>query len=84
MNLADSVCVLRHLFLGLPLTLPCGDGSAIHPSNVALFDWNGDNVVNLADPVASLMRLFIGGAPHVLGPLDVCVRIEDCPDICSP
>lgn len=83
-DVADPICVLRHLFLNLPPTLPCGDGTAIDPSNVSLFDWNGDSVIDLSDSVAGLLHLFLGGNPHVLGPLDVCVPIEDCTEICRP
>ncbi|HVR72895.1 MAG TPA: hypothetical protein VMT52_01120 [Planctomycetota bacterium] len=81
LNLADAICLLGHLFLGSPPTLPCEGGTVNDPGNQALVDSNGDTLVNLADAVGVLLFLFSGGPPHPLG--TSCVPMEGCPAACE-
>ena len=90
-DLTDSICLARHLFLGQPPTLPCGDGTKDDPVNISLFDFNGDGTLNISDIVASLDWLFrsriTGRGPHPLdenGDGTTCVGLRDCPNICEP
>lgn len=80
MDISDAVCLLGHLFLGSPPSLPCGDGSVVDPANRALLESNGDGGVDLSDAVYVLSFLFLGGPPPVLG--RDCTPIAGCPDIC--
>ncbi len=82
-NIADPICLLGFLFGGEPKSLPCGDGSADDSANVTLMDWNGDDAVNISDGIAGLLYLFADGAEPVLGPIDACRRIQDCPSACE-
>ena len=75
-DLSDPINVLNTLFLSAANGFPCGDGTATHPGNVQLLDWNGDEALDLSDAVASLSFLFIGGLPHELG--SDCVAIAGC------
>ena len=77
LNITDAICVLGHLFLGQPTSLPCGDGSVDHLANRTMVDWQSDGRVDLTDGVAILLALFSGGPPHELG--RECVPILDCP-----
>ena len=79
-DISDPLCLIGFLTTGNPATLPCGNGSAVHPSNVSLMDWNGDTNVNLADVIAELSFIFGFGPGHVLG--GSCVFIEACPQVC--
>jgi hypothetical protein len=81
-DMSDSICLLSHLFLGTPATLPCGDGTKSDPSNITLLDWQGDGSIDLPDAVAGLNWLFVGGPEFVLG--FECLRIVGCDDSCSP
>jgi hypothetical protein len=77
-DISDPICLLGHLFRGEPASLPCGEGTLLDRGNVELLDHNGDSGVDLADGIAPLLRLFSGGAPHVLG--EACVAIRGCQD----
>jgi len=80
-DLPYAVCVLGFLFLGGPVQLPCGEGSATAAGNIALLDWQPDGKVDLSDAVGLLQFLFSGGPPHPLG--NACVEITDCPQTCG-
>ena len=81
-DVSDAVALLRHLFLGMPATLPCGDGTVDAAGNVALLDANGNGTASVSDAVYVLAYLFQGGAGPSLG--GGCVPIVDCPDACAP
>jgi len=81
-DLSDAVVLLRHLFVGTPAELPCGDGTASHPSNALLFDANADDQLNLTDAIHVLAYLFQGGASPAGG--TECVRVVECEDRCEP
>ncbi|MEE3055159.1 MAG: lamin tail domain-containing protein [Planctomycetota bacterium] len=81
-DISDAISLLGHLFLGSPVTLPCGDGATGDPANVSLLDVNGDDGVNLTDAIGLLTWLFRGGPPPALG--RECVRIPGCPEACDP
>ncbi len=66
LNISDPVCLLGHLFLGNPDSLPCGTGGVEHEGNIQLLDWHGDGAIDLSDAIASLSFQFLGTAPHVL------------------
>ena len=74
-NITDPLCVLGFLFAGNPTVAGCG--------GIELLDWNGDASLNIGDAIAALNHLFGGGAQHVLGPIERCVLVEGCPDICE-
>jgi hypothetical protein len=81
-DVSDGVCVLGFLFAGTPAALPCGDGEATHPANLALLDWQPDGRIDLSDGVALLQFLFGGGrAHHLAAPGEestTCVVIAGC------
>lgn len=81
-NIADAICLLGFLFVGIPRELPCGEGTKEDPANTTLLDWNDDGGLDVSDAVGLLQRLFLGGPPHPLG-VD-CQPIADCPEICDP
>ncbi len=81
LDITDPIVLLGHLFLSTPVPLPCGD-SLDAPGNRALLDMNGDRLIDLSDAVYGLNYLFLGGAPPSLG--TGCVRIEGCPNSCTP
>jgi hypothetical protein len=85
LDISDAVCLLGHLFLGNPTTLPCEGGTIHDPGNIRLLDVNADSRVDLSDPVRMLGHLFTGAAPPALGM--ACVAMAGCPDNsprCSP
>lgn len=82
-DISDAVCVFRTLFSPPPLRFPCGDGTAAHPANLALSDWDGNGQLSIGDGIAVLHFLFQAGPSH---PLTVpgeeksaCVQIDGCP-----
>lgn len=81
LDISDGICLLGHLFLGSPSTLPCGDGATTDPGNTQLVDTNGDGNVDLSDAVAIFGFLFLGSSPPALG-LE-CVPIAGCPEVCG-
>ena len=66
-DFTDAICLLGFLFLGQPSKLPCGNGSNSDPASKVMFDWTGENEVDLSDAIALLRFAFLGGAPHPLG-----------------
>ena len=72
---------MRILFLGEQSPLPCGDLSLADAANRAFLDHNGDGELSIADPVATLVHLFLGGPPHVLG--SACRKLDRCPELCQ-
>jgi hypothetical protein len=80
LDIADPICLLGHLFLGMPAALPCEGGTIADPGNASLLNSNGDAAgVNLADAIHVLQYLFgPNGAPPALG--TSCVPIAGCPD----
>ena len=80
LNLSDSVALLHHLFLGDWERLPCGDGTAGDPGNVALLDADGNGGLNLTDAVHALNFLFLGGPPPLAG--TECTLIPGCLGAC--
>jgi hypothetical protein len=77
LDVSDAICLLGHLFLGVPARLPCGGGTLEEPGNRRLLDANGDRVVDIADAVSLLGYLFLGAPPPVSGTL--CLPIARCP-----
>jgi hypothetical protein len=80
LNLSDPVALLRHLFVGDWERLPCGDGTAGDPANIALLDADGQGSLQLTDAVHTLNFLFLGGPPPFAG--TECARFAGCPDAC--
>jgi len=79
-DLSDGICVLRHLFLGQPEVLPCGNGNYRDAPNLQLLDTNNDGGGDLADAIHILTYLFQGGpAPHGG---EACLPIFGCPHVC--
>jgi hypothetical protein len=78
LDISDGICLLGHLFLGSPRTLPCDGGSVSEPGNKALLNVNGDAIIDLSDPVRLLGFLFLGSSSPVLG--KGCVPIAGCPE----
>jgi hypothetical protein len=77
LDISDPVKLLGFLFLGDPARLPCGDGRAGDPANIALLDANGDRTINIADASYVLTFLFAGGRPPVAGTQPITV--PGCP-----
>jgi hypothetical protein len=77
-DISDAVCLLGFLFLGAPHRLPCGSGLPGDGANLQLLDYNGDQRIDLSDPVS---LLFLGGSPPSSG-LD-CAAIPGCSAVCS-
>jgi hypothetical protein len=80
-DIADAPCLFGFLFVGRPGRLPCGDGAAADPGNLALLDWNGDARIDISDGIGELNYLFIGGPHHWRG--RECVSMPGCPDRCA-
>lgn len=82
LDISDGVCLLGHLFQGIPPSLPCGDTTVQHAANVSLLNSNDhQGAVDLSDAVYVFTFLFLGGPPPVLG--TDCVLIPDCPEVCT-
>lgn len=79
-DLSDAICLLSHIFLGDPETLPCERGLAADPANVLLLDENDDGLIDISDSIHMLEYLFLGGPGPVRG--TDCVAIPGCPDAC--
>ena len=77
-TVTDGVAILRFLFAGEAVTLPCGDG--LTPGNTTLLDLDGNRQVQASDAIHLLQFLFLNGAPPTLG--TDCVRIVGCEDGC--
>ncbi len=75
LGLDDAIVLLAQLFRGGSQALPCGN-AVTSPGNRTLFDSNGDEDIDLSDPIHDLTHLFLGGPPHALG--SGCVDIPGC------
>ena len=82
LDISDAVCLLGHLFLGAPQSLPCADGEVTDAANRELMNLNGDQSIDLTDAIHVLRYLFQGGPEPVGGA--TCLPIVDCPDACNP
>jgi hypothetical protein len=82
LDIADGICVLVNLFLGIPDRLPCGNGTPTSPANLRLLDVSGGGQMDLSDGIYIFNYLFTGGPPPDQGIR--CIRIEDCPVGCQP
>ncbi len=80
-NISDSIVLLRHLYLGQAIILPCTGESIAQGGNLPLLDGNGDGVVDQSDAIHQLLYLFGGGQTHVLG--TGCTPIVDCSEACT-
>jgi len=80
-NITDAVGMLRFLFSGNAVMLPCGDGSIDAPGNVALLDVDSTGDVNTTDAIYTLQFLFSSGPPPALG--TDCTRMPDCENGCE-
>lgn len=80
-NISDAIHLLRYLFVGEGLTLPCADGSPTNASNLLLLNSNGDFSIDASDVIFNLQYLFGQGNPPVLG--TNCQIIEGCPEVCA-
>lgn len=78
---SDAICLLDHLFLGEPATVPCEGGTINNPGNKDLLNFNGDGEVDISDAITLLWWKFLGGPQHPLG--INCVAISGCPDECT-
>jgi hypothetical protein len=81
LDISDAVGLLRHLFGGVSLALPCDGPTIGEGGTLTLLDVNGDSGVDLGDAVYTLAYLFAGGLAPELG--TACVRIEGCPTACA-
>jgi len=81
LDISDAVCTLGFLFIGIPGSLPCGDGTSRDHGNITLLDTNDDGKIDLSDCVFVLDFLFTGGPPLAGGP--GCMTILACPDVCE-
>jgi hypothetical protein len=81
-DLADSINLLKILFVCIPIRLPCGEGELDDPGNLTLLDWQPDGAIDLTDAILGLSFLFLGDAPHWIAvPGDEttgCISIDGC------
>ena len=61
LDISDAVCLLGHLFLGSPPSLPCADGEVADEANRELMNLNGDRSIDLPAAIHVLRYLFQGG-----------------------
>ena len=68
-DLSDVICLLGHLFQGLPEFLPCENpqDEQDQQGNLALMDCNQDEAIDLSDAIYKLAFLFSGGSAPVQG-----------------
>jgi hypothetical protein len=82
LDLTDSINLLQILFVGIPIPLPCGDGSFDAPGNLKLLDWQPDGGIDLTDVILTLSFLFLGEALHWMAVPGMettgCVAIDGC------
>ncbi len=81
LNVADTICLLRCMFVGDPPRLPCGDGTPEHTANRTLLDSDGDGSIGLGDAMYLFGFLFLGTDPPVQGTR--CIRIPACDAVCT-
>ncbi len=82
-DLSDAICLMGHLFLGIPDKLPCQEFSGQESQGTQLLlDWQGDSLVDLTDAISVLSHTFLGTQAHHLAPdplnSNVCIPIAGC------
>ncbi len=80
-NISDAIHLIRYLFAGEGITLPCADGSPNNAANLLLLNTNSDFVIDSSDVVYNLRYLFLEGPAPALG--FECRIIQGCPDACT-
>ena len=80
LDISDAVGMLRALFSGAAMQLPCEGAGPGDGGNRILLDLNADARVDIADAIRLLGYLFGGGPRPALGVR--CTRIEGCPSVC--
>ncbi len=81
LDIADPVCLLNHLFVNLPPTLPCGPLGSLN-----LFDANADGAIDISDAVWKLNWMFVGTQTPLMcrdGSCIECILVPDCPELCT-
>jgi hypothetical protein len=53
-DISDAICILGHLFIGSPRTVPCDGGTVQDAGNFALLNFNGSGGIDISDAVALL------------------------------
>lgn len=79
LDLSDGICLMHQLFgdSRRQPPLPCEGWLA----NLRLLDSNGDEFLDISDPIAVFNHLFAGGPFPILGA--ACQPIAGCPSVCS-
>ena len=80
LEVSDAIRLLRLLFGGEGLGLPCDGQTIADGSNLLVADFNASGGVDTTDAVQLLAYLFRQGPSHALGA--TCVRIEGCATAC--
>ncbi len=80
LDISDAVGLLRVLFAGASVPLPCEGSTVNSGGNLTLLDLNADQGVDIADAIYMLAYLFQHGTRPALG--TTCVRIVGCPHKC--
>ena len=80
-DISDAVRIVRILFAGLAVELPCEGEDISSGGNAILHDTNGDEMVDMSDSLYLLNYLF-GGGPEPIGG-EECGRIVGCSDECE-
>ncbi len=81
LQIDDALALLNFYFAGAGVALPCGDGTTLDASNLALLDSDGSGRLNVSDVVHVLLFLFAGEQAPVLG--TECVELVGCADGCA-
>jgi hypothetical protein len=81
LDLSDAIRTLIVLFMGSGDPMPCAGELPETGGNLVVFDVNGDQKVNITDPIHLLQYLFLGGARPALG--IACLRVDGCADVCK-
>jgi hypothetical protein len=86
LDISDGICLLGLLFGTDNAFPPCGEAAGgareSEDGTMTLLDFNGDARLDISDPIALLMYLFLGGSEHVLG--QECRIVAGCQGACSP
>jgi hypothetical protein len=80
LNITDASLLLRGLFRGSTVSVPCDGSGVVDGGNRTLLDLDGDGSVTLSDGIYLLNYLFASGPPPALG--TGCVEIAGCPAMC--